>query len=268
MKCARCGFESAEDFNFCPVCSEPQTPVEPVSINPAADVVMPALKDNLFLAICILITIYCGLALVSGTLPLIQILATIFLWLVYAQSKKGFVSENRLRNVSGTIYAGYVINNVVFGIIAFCGIFIGGIFNLVANTAEFTEIMAETLTEYEINLGDIDLTDELMSLGGWVIGFVFLFIAAIGLLINILGYRKIHRFAKSIYQSVMYGAVNFENARGAKNWLIVFGVFTAISAVGSISSGIVAVSSGCLAAAQIIASVLIVKYLIPTQNYI
>ena len=133
MKCIKCGFESAEDFNFCPVCSEPQTPVESVSINPAADVVMPALKDNLFLAICILITIYCGLALVSGTLPLIQVLTTIFLWLVYSQSKEGFVSENHLRNVSGTVYAGYVINNVVFGIIAFCGIIIGGLFSLIAN---------------------------------------------------------------------------------------------------------------------------------------
>lgn len=268
MKCIKCGFESPENFNFCSVCGQQQTPVEQISINPAADVVMPALKDNLFLAICILITIYCGLSLVSGALPLIQILATVFIWLVYSQSKKGFVSEKHLRSVSGTVYAGYVINNVAFGIIAFCGIIIGGIFNLVVGVTEFTEILAEALAELDMSLSDINLTDEIFSFVGWFFGFVFLLIAIVGLVVNILGYRKIHRFVKSVYQSVMYGAVNFKNVRGAKNWLMFFGVCTAISAVGSISSGIAAISIGCLAAAQIIASVLIGKYIPSTENYI
>ena len=59
---------------------------------------------------------------------------------------------------------------------------------------------------------------------GIIAAIVVIVIAAVSLVINILGMRKIHRLAKSTYQSVMFGTLNLENPRGAKNWLIFFGV--------------------------------------------
>ena len=270
MKCNRCGFETQEDFNFCPVCSEAQTPAEPVSINPAADRVMPALKDGMFLSVCVLLSAYCVLSLATGAIPIIQILATVFLWLTFAESGKGFVSENHLRCVSGTVYAGYIVNNVVFGIVGVCGAFLGAVLSWLAGTAEFEELLAEILYDADVSLADIDLIDILLSLGGWLIGFVFVVAAAIGLTVNILGMRKIHRFIKSTYQSVTYGAINFENPNGAKFWLMFFGVCSAISAVSSLATAqpIAAIANGCMAAAQIIGSVLIKKHITATQNYI
>ncbi len=270
MKCSRCGFEAQEDFNFCPVCSEPQAPIESVSINPAADRVMPAVKDGMFLTVCILMSVYCVLSLAIGTIPIIQILATIFLWLTFAEGGKGFVSENHLRSVSGTIYAGYIINNVAFGIIAVCGVIVGAALSLVAGTTEFDELMSEILSAANISHADIDLATTLLAMGGWFIGGIFIFIAAIGLVINILGMRKIHRFIKSVYQSVMYCAANFENSNGAKNWLMFFGVCIAITAVSSFTAAnyIAAIANGCMAAAQIIGSLLIKKHITSTQNHI
>ena len=231
---------------------------------------MPALKDGLFLSVCVLLSAYCVLSLATGAIPIIQILATIFLWLTFAESGKGFVSENHLRCVSGTVYAGYIVNNVVFGIVGVCGAFLGAVLSWLAGTAEFEELLAEILYDADVSLADIDLIDILLSLGGWLIGFVFVVAAAIGLTVNILGMRKIHRFIKSTYQSVTYGAINFENPNGAKFWLMFFGVCSAISAVSSLATAqpIAAIANGCMAAAQIIGSVLIKKHITATQNYI
>ncbi len=270
MKCIKCGFEAQEDFNFCPVCSQQQTPVEPVSINPAADKVMSALKDGMFLTICVLMSLYCAMSILAGTFPLIQILATIFLWITYAQSTKGFVSAEHIRGVSGAVYAGYVLNNILFVMFAIGGVLIGAVLSLLSGTQELNDMLIELLAELELSASDITKIQDVLEMGGWVLGAAFIFIAVIGLLINILGMRKIHRFTKSVYQSVMYNAPNFKNPKGTKNWLMFFGVCTAITASSLFLSGayIFAVANASIAIAQIMASVLIKKYFVEKSQYI
>lgn len=281
MNCKNCGFEYSEQYDYCPNCGTPKAEkqptgeqsqtVEAVSLNPAADKIMCALKDNMFLVLCILMSASCVLSL-NGGLPLINILITIFLWLTYADAQKGFANEKHLQSVSGTVYASYVITNVACGILIVCGALLGAIFGLFTNTPEFISEFEAVLREYDLSEFGVEISDlpqALLALSGWIIAFVFIVIAAIGLVFNILGMRKIHRFAKSVYMGIMYQNPNFENPRTVKNWLLFFGICSAISAVSSLASGSItaAIATGCTAASEIIAYILIDKYFVEKINY-
>ena len=115
MKCNNCGFESEQEFNYCKQCGAPINigQVQPVSLNPAADRILPALKDKLFLTMCILFSAACVLNMALDGIPAITILFTVFMWIVYADARKGIVNERHLRNISGTVYASYILGNVV-----------------------------------------------------------------------------------------------------------------------------------------------------------
>lgn len=282
MKCSNCGFENQQNFEYCVNCgtempkvqsaqTEP-VGIEPVSLNPAADKVMNALKDSMFLVLCILMSVSCVMSIAIGNVPLLNILITVFLWLTYADASKGFASENHLRSVSGTVYASYVITNVACGILIVCGVLFGAVFGMVANTPEFISELEVALGAYDLSEFGVSVSDipqELWSLSGWIICFMFIFIAAIGLVVNVLGMRKIHRFAKSVYQGIMYQNPNFENPRAAKNWLLFFGICSAISAMTSLAGGsvVATLATGCSAAVEIIASILIDKHLVPKTYY-
>lgn len=276
MKCNNCGFESEKDFEYCMNCgaaaNKSAVPVEAVSLNPVADKVMNALKDNLFLVLCILVSASCVLSIAAGNLPLINILITVFLWLTYADAQKGFANEKHLRNISGTVYASYVITNVACGILIACGVLLGAIVGLFANTPEFISELEAALSEYDLSEFGINMADIPQGFGlimGLIIAFVFIAVAVIVLIFNILGMKKIHRFAKSVYQGIMYQNPNFENPRATKNWLLFFGICSAISAVSSLTGGsfTAALSTGCAAASEIIAYILIDKHLIEKTNY-
>ena len=273
MNCKNCGFEYSDQYEYCPNCGAPKTvesapeqPVaEPVSLNPAADKIMCALKDNLFLVLCILMSVSCVLSL-SGGLPLINILLTIFLWLTYADVQKGFANEKHLQCVSGTVYASYVITNVASIILIVCGILFGVLVGMFAGAEEFAKGFDMAISQYD--LGEFafnykDIPQVFIGLAGVLIGGAFVLIGAIALIINILGFKKIQNFAKSVYTGIMFQNPDFQNQCAAKNWLIFFGVCSAIAAAVSLfSEPVAAVASGCDAATAIIASVLIDKYLI------
>ena len=87
-----------------------------------ADQLLPALKDPLFLVVCILLSISCLLSLSAGSVPLIDILITVFLWLTYAQARKDIADAGHLRCVSGALYAQYVIVYVVAGLLLVVGV--------------------------------------------------------------------------------------------------------------------------------------------------
>lgn len=270
MKCNNCGYEYNDMFEACPNCGSQPGFVEPVSLNPMVDMVLAALKDGKFLTICILLTITCVISLFYGSVPLITVLITIFLWLTYADAKKGFANANHLKFVSGAVYANYVITNV-------CGIIfiVGGILSAALSGAEkvgkvIYDGFSIFVGEYEIDetvLSSENITTEFISMLGWIFCVTFVLGGALALLFNILGLRKIHRFARSVYQGIMYPNNEFINPKSAKNWLMFFGICAAVSALSSIGT-IFFVASGCEAAATIIASTLIKEYFVKNNNYI
>jgi len=144
MKCQNCQFESEGRFDYCPNCGQPTAnanaqPVEKVSINPTADIVLSALKDSAFLIICILMSVATGLQFVVSEFSVINILITIFLWLTYASAQKGFADEKHLQAISGSVYAQYILTNVLSIISIVFGALIGIVMPVVLSNAEIIE---------------------------------------------------------------------------------------------------------------------------------
>ena len=261
MKCTNCGFESPEGVNSCANCG---TALKQglVSRNEAADKIVGVLKDKLFLVICILLSVSLGLGILAGAFNIITLLLVIFLWMVYGNSTKDVVDTKNLRRVSGTVYASYVINNIVFVLFAVLGVVIGLVFDALAKEAEFIAMLEKELAAVNLEIDAAQIIEFLLGGFGWLIAGVFLFVAVVGLVINICGFRKIHRLAKSVYQSVDMADLSLiKKANGAKNWLWVFGVCSAISML-SAGDWTVMVSSGCSAAACILAAILVNRYLV------
>lgn len=266
MKCERCGFETEENVQFCPICGTAVNAVsaEPISVNPAGDRVLMALKDRLFLAICILLSVSSVLSLAANGLPLLNILFSVFLWLTYAQSRKNIPDVQHLRSISGVTYAYYVIMNVASIIFIVCGVIFGAALSAVAGSEEFLEVLEESFLEAGVSAAELGIPLDALGAFGWMFGIAFVIAGVMVLITNLLGIRKIHRLAKSVYVSVDYCTLNIENARGAKNWLMFFGIVGVISAASTIANGdtIGALAVGTNAAAIIIASVLVNKYLV------
>ena len=92
-----------------------------------------------------------------------------------------------------------------------------------------------------------------------VLGFAFLLIAAVVLLVNLLVINKVHRFTKSLYPSVAEDRNAVVGANAARIALLVMGIISAVIAVfgGLQGDFCYIVANSCFAAVQIILSVII-----------
>lgn len=262
MRCNDCGFEHEQGFSYCPRCGSGPRPAA-VSENYAAVTILPALKDTLFLLICILTSASCILSMSAGNLPLLNILLAVFLWLTYAQSCKDIADPSHLRCVSGTVYAQYVITYVSAGLVLLVGVIFAIAFQMLAGQPEYLDTLLE---------GFIDLDDSIATIasllgaaGGIVLMITCAFTAILITVLNIFSMRYIHRFAKSVYQSIQNGVLELKHVNGAQIWLFIFGAFSGLSALTElVGSGLDAcLSSAASCAACILAGVLIRKYLLP-----
>lgn len=259
MKCAHCGYEQPNPFVYCPACGKAIAQDEIVSAQAvqtaASQSVLKMLQNKLFLAICILVSASTVLSLSSDGLPLLSILMSVFLWLTFAQSRSGIANPQHMRCISGTIYAEYVIAWVASILLAVCG----GIFALASGFISGNQAIKDQLMlELPELMGDSAFIIEWLVVSGMgILAFLILALAVGSALINIFGLRSVHRFARSVYRSVLSGDLRLEKQQAAKSWAIVFGVFSAISALTNLSNVTAALSEGCIAAAWFIGSHLI-----------
>ena len=271
MKCPNCLYETEQPITFCPKCGvqvapAPQTEFVP-PVNYAANRATALVRDKLFLAMCILITI--------GTvfsMSVMNILFTIFLWLTFAQGRKGFVTNKHLRCVSGVTYANYVIFYVSSITILVCSLLYIGLYGLAVSS---DSTLIETPLAYYIPQissiipAEISQILDYFTFGSFLLifGIIFAVFGVAMLLINIFANRKIHRLAKSFYQGIETGSLEVYKPRAVKNWLIVFAVFSGISTVSSLSQGLSqGIYFGTITAVEIIAVILINKYLLSAQT--
>ena len=262
MKCEKCGFEAINDFDFCPQCGEQAKKAEQF-VNVAHNKVLPMVKDVLFLVMCILLSVATVLEFANGQgIPVLTTLITIFSWLTYAKGTKNIADANHLKGISGTVYAGYVINNVAFIIFIVCGLIMSAVLLAFSTSAEFIA----TLTEELLNgTPDIDATlAGIIATYSWAIGIVFLIIGGVGLAINLCGMRKIHLFVKSVYQGIILQTPIFAHVRAARNWLIVFAVGYGLDIFSKNITA--AVIGGCYTAILILAVILINKHLLKPEQ--
>ncbi len=266
MKCNNCGFEHEQDFEYCVNCGtkvaqQNFVSVESVSLNPAEDIVLPALRDKLFLVLCILMTVTCAISLLASRIPLLNILITVFLWLTYADAQKGFANEKHLQFISGVVYAQYIIVNVVSIIFIVCGILFGALFSTIVDDSNFIIEFTKQLEQFGINPANASQFISYMTV--WFLGGLVVFIGVIALVFNILMMKKIHRFAKSVYMGVMYQNTEFENPRTVRNWFIFVAVCGGITTLSSVAAGPLAiVSNACVIATTIMVIVLLNKHFI------
>ncbi len=277
MRCNSCQNEFEGNVAFCPHCGAPvaestpdsgvsqplpvtgePTPVfetgAPLMINPLLAKTDALVKDKLFLAACILQTAANALPLFNrfSGFNVLGILVTVFLWIIYAESKKGLPNPQRIRVLSGVVFAYYVILYVCAGLLALMGILCFFSFTKWVNL--FTDAFSGN--------AQIDTPlDSLVSMGGWFVGLVLIISAAIMAVLNFFAYGKIHKFVKSCYENILNNVNNLENRNITFVWMIVLAVFQGIGALGNIvTHPISTVVAGCGCAFTIIIALLIKKY--------
>ena len=276
MKCTKCGYECENDFTFCPGCGQPaaeqpeaapsqQTAPQPMPNaseyavpNPVAGRMLSMFKDTLFLVVCILQSASVLFSICKADFPILGILFTIFLWLIYAQGRKNIADAKFMRYVSGTVFAQYVIKWVVCGLLAFFGLIFTALFSVIANTEFFDYIVDEF---NKLASGYSSIIVSLLSSVAAVVGILMIVIAIGVALVNIFGTRSIHRFTQSLYRSAECGNLVVVKKNTAQCWFMVFGVLNGISALGNLAGNALGfLASGCAAAVYILAYLLVKKY--------
>lgn len=282
MYCNNCGHQSPEDFRFCPKCgaerqAEPAPAAElsapPVeerfSTNPAAQFFLSLLKDKLFFVICILMTVSSGAAILTGSLPIIEILITVFLWLLHAQAEKNVADAGYLRCVSGSIYANYILVNVCAVLCAVFGLIFGAAFDMLIGNTDFIDGLRIGLAQS--GAGSMVSADVILEALSWLSGsflmIAFILAGAVMLVLNIFTTRYVHRFVKSAYQSIRSGALALKHASATRVVLIIFAAIYGFDALDSLMvfslTGLL--SSGAACAVCILTVLLMNKYLFPKK---
>ena len=236
----------------CPIC-------EPEEIQTVADKVLPALKDPKFLAICILTSASCLISLCFGSIPIINILIAVFLWLTYAQSRKGITDVKHLRCLSGTIYAEYILAYVTAGLLVCAGVMIAFVFSFLYNSADIGSLTSE-LSQAEPGVAVI--LGLFSSLSAGLILFIFIFAAGITVIFNLFTTRYLHRFVKSVYKSIEANTLELKHANAAKIFLYILSGFSALSALTYLGAPLTLLSHGSNCAAALLSALLIQKYFI------
>ena len=260
MKCTNCGFENEVEFAFCPECgtatevlTDDAVALEvanPPATNPIADKTLAALKHPLFLTVCILVSASALIGLADGGLPVLSILATVFLWLIFAKSRKDVIHTEMMRCVSGVVFADYVISYVAVGLLLVVGALLAAVIAIAAGSATMFDEIVNGLGLMDAEY--IDLVEILLSASGAVVFLVCALFAAIGFVFNFFGTRKVHGFVKSLYKANQNDATAVLYVKEAKTWLLILGilgaVFSGLSLAGLVSG-----------AAMIVAPILVGK---------
>ena len=274
MKCSYCGFESAKDYQYCPQCgtviekneqdfySTPQSEYSYEQPTPQPEhAITTALKDKLFLVACVLVSVCCGLTILNYELPLLRIILAVFLWIAYAQAKSNTLNPSHVRNISGTVYASYILNNVLGVLFIIFGLLFSFVFSMITSNQEMLDLFYEELE----TKGGSEIVELFSQYIAPFAGFIGIAISVIGIIIivlNIIGRKTIHKFVKSIYMNMGMPTEQIQKISKAQVWLIVFGVFYAISALSSASAmnPTLMLSDLSFAAALIVIAILVKKY--------
>jgi len=231
MLCSNCGHEFSGG-NFCPECGHKIS-------NILMDRLMILFKGPEFLVICISISVNAGFSILSGQLPVIRILISIFLWIIYSEAKQGIFHNNSIKNISGSIFASYIINYILAGLIFLSGFLFTFIYSWILNSShlisDFWDITGDDISQ---TAGPyLNFITDLMDFSKYFIIVIFVFIALAFLFFNIFATRYFHKFVQSIYRSIESGNNHIAHLDTAKTWFLVLGILNGISTLFSLNLG-------------------------------
>lgn len=276
--CKKCGQQIDDDALFCPRCGQKQEEpgaydapkMQAFSYNDfngtdekTSDAVFPQalslVKDELFLFVCVLMSVSSLMGLVNRSLPVITILYTVFLWIIYLDGRKNITDPAHIRYLSGTIFATYVINWILAGLAVLMGLGFTTVLAAVNSAGGFDTIL--NLSEYDPEI--INAFNLLSSLSGTVVLLFCLGIAVVVAVLNLFGRRIVHRFVKANYKCMQEANTVVLDSGVVSKWLMIMGIVSAVSEIAGIFGGLTATmaSNLCFAAAMIIASILVKKHM-------
>lgn len=276
MKCIKCGNDVPESSALCPFCGNQTVGNNDSSktertISQIREKLSSAFKDTLFLTLCIMVSASAVFSLAFGGIPILLILFAIFLWLIFAKARRNTVDTNSMRNVSGTVFASYIINWVLIGSLVVASII--GILALTSadNVINIKAILRDVLSEADIPFDGMDIISKMTASSVQIFTTIVIVAIIIGCivatLINIFAVRNIHKFARSLYKSAESGKLVFEKADTATTWFLVLGILNGMSAIAGIGNLEAFLANGCISASYIIAYALLKKYFDPKQVY-
>lgn len=234
--CKNCGGKVAEEVKAEePVTEEVKvepaavTVTETVSSNPVKTKLEEILSGSMFLTLAILISASALFSLAAKKINLITILFTVFAWMAYAAAKKNALQTSHMRNISGMFCAVKVLIWVGVGCLGFLGIL-----TLIFGSAIGTSLInaLNRVSGSSLNLVYAAYGSATIS----VIIFVAILLVIAMLIVMNLGFITMHKFFKSLYQSLDSGVYSLEKAKAASSWSLVFGIFSGIGALGSLGS--------------------------------
>lgn len=293
MICPKCGAEIPDDSIFCLNCgaslNDAQADVQ-TEAAPAAELphyldpggfsykLREQLKSPMFLVICILLT---AAALPIGQLPILTIIFTVAAWITYSNAMKDTpkMDVGGLKFLAGTMTASYVINWVVFGMMALATVFeliclpfvimaeseISSAFNVDEFFAtyndmlvsvygeEFALSMQVVLEQYEKIIEFIYSNLVLVFIILTV--FLVLYTVVIGIY-NGVFYSRFKKLAKGMHQSYVRGDSTKLNFKGIPGLLMTVGIVRLVwDFVNLIAfTGVEVIFSSCISVTFILAS--------------
>ena len=273
MFCPKCGKQTNE--NFCSNCgadlrngdayvnTAPHNPFMPT--NPVTEVINRGGKDGIFCTICILVSISCLLSFSGGGIPVLPILYTVFLWIFFAKACQGKITDKFIRNISGVIFAEFILNFIVAGLYILLGVLCVAIAGSVSYSEEFLRGLLQSL-EGQVSQSDLENIYSALNSGAATFIVIVLLIAfiiagALIILYNLLCIRPVHKTVKTLHISAAAGQFMIYKPRKAANCLLVLGIIFAVFAVFGIAVPVTFLSGALMATSMILGSVWIKKHL-------
>ena len=246
-----------EQENFEQNFTEPVVPLEPEVKKP-----LLAVKDSLFLTMCVLLSIS-----VAFSFNLINLLLVIGMWISFASAKSESSILSGAKFCAGTLKANYIIWWVLIGIFYFVGALIV-LLTLVAPLT-FTNIYfidsfleMEGVSEAFESFALAEIAYEVFIVTMLLVVGIFLIVmATILVFINIFFNKNVYKLAYSIRDNLTSDAP-IVKAKTVSVWLIILSVFQGIGALDSLLDFKSLVVSGTTLATYIIAYIWIKKYFV------
>ncbi len=216
-------FQQQQQFGGQPGYTPYQAPQpQPLFYGNGNERILAFFKDTLFLVVAILFSVYSVFNILK--LPVIEILFTVFFWIIFVNARKNAVTSNHVKWVSGTTFAKVILNYVAAGAILVAGIAAMGL----------TAAAGSALGGYSRQYAGVGAAAGSI---GIIILVACIIAAGISVLITVLGIRPIQKLIQSCYKSLEMGSLHLEKAGSAKIWLMIFGILKVLGAIGSLISG-------------------------------
>lgn len=277
MLCKNCNSNVDENFEFCPNCGARVKSFDTAESAPTASDTNAFEKYGkifskpLFLAAVILATVSAVLNLaISGVAGIVSVAVSVVgltgLWMLYsaalAEDTRKIVRSFDLIHISATIQ--YILGWVETGLFALLGV-VFGILSFSVNDSfidEFGDLFYESIDEIAYGFEDevyeiFDFIIDNISLVFVIAAVACLIASAVIAALTVFYYGNMRKCSVNLRDALLVGApIDVKLLSNLRIWLLVIGILTGVSALGSLLSDFSSfAASGCQAAFLIIISV-------------